>query len=64
MSVGGWDLIYCWLSDGVNAKNWPLVKELVDLLLTCPVDIDRLRTNSCPKLIKTLSKDFTADESK
>uniref|UniRef100_A0A1B6GBH7 Serine/threonine-protein phosphatase 1 regulatory subunit 10 n=1 Tax=Cuerna arida TaxID=1464854 RepID=A0A1B6GBH7_9HEMI len=62
MSAGGWDLTFSWLSDGVGAKNWPLVTELVDLLLICPVDIDRLKTNACPKLIKTLSKDTTADE--
>jgi len=62
MSAGGWDLTFTWLSDGVGAKNWPLVTELVELLLICPVDIDRLKTNACPKLIKTLSKDSTADE--
>ncbi|XP_054284601.1 serine/threonine-protein phosphatase 1 regulatory subunit 10-like isoform X2 [Macrosteles quadrilineatus] len=62
MSAGGWDLTYTWLSDGVVAKNWPLVQELVELLLICPVDIDRLKTNACPKLIKTLSKDTTTDE--
>lgn len=64
MSAGGWNLTYNWLSDGVAAKNWPLVTELVDLLLVCPVDINRLKTNACPKLIKTLSKDPSADESK
>lgn len=64
MSAGGWNLTYNWLSDGVAAKNWPLVTELVDLLLICPVDINRLKTNACPKLIKTLSKDPSADESK
>lgn len=64
MTAGGWDLIYTWLSDGVAAKNWPLVNELLNLLLICPVNIERLKTNACPKLIKTLSKDVTADESK
>lgn len=64
MSAGGWDLIYNWLSDGVLAQNWPLVIELVELLLVCPVDIERLKTNRCPKLIKTLSKNAEAPESK
>lgn len=64
MSAGGWNLIFTWLSDGVTAKNWPLVAELVDLLLICPVDIDKLKSNACPKLIKSLSKDATASESK
>lgn len=63
MSAGGWNLIFTWLSDGVTAKNWPLVAELVDLLLICPVDIDKLKSNACPKLIKSLSKDVTASES-
>lgn len=63
MSAGGWNLIFTWLSDGVTAKNWPLVAELVDLLLICPVDIDKLKSNACPKLIKSLSKDATASES-
>uniref|UniRef100_A0A1B6D378 TFIIS N-terminal domain-containing protein n=1 Tax=Clastoptera arizonana TaxID=38151 RepID=A0A1B6D378_9HEMI len=62
MSAGGWDLIYTWLSDGVIAKNWPLVNQLLDLLHVCPVDIERLKTNACPKLIKTLSKDYAAEE--
>ncbi|KAL1123916.1 hypothetical protein AAG570_001686 [Ranatra chinensis] len=62
MSAGGWDLTFGWLSDGIQAKNWPLVVELVELLLICPVDIERLKGNNCPKIIKLLSKDITATE--
>ena len=63
MSAGGWDLTFGWLSDSIQAKNWPLVVELVELLLVCPVDIERLKGNNCPKVIKLLSKDMSATES-
>lgn len=63
MAAGGWNLTHTWLSDAIIAKNWPLITELLELLLMCPVDIERLKTNNCPKLIKGLSKDFT-NESK
>ncbi|XP_041978594.1 serine/threonine-protein phosphatase 1 regulatory subunit 10 [Aricia agestis] len=57
MGSGGWRLLHMWLTEGIVAKNWPLVKELLELLLLCPVDIDRLKSNNCPKLVKELSKD-------
>lgn len=62
MSAGGWDLTFNWLSDGIQCRNWPLVAELVELLLLCPVDIERLKGNNCPKLIKVLSKDPSATD--
>ncbi|XP_011882568.1 PREDICTED: serine/threonine-protein phosphatase 1 regulatory subunit 10 isoform X2 [Vollenhovia emeryi] len=57
MSAGGWNLIHTWLTDGILAKNWALIQELLELLLLCPVDIERLKSNNCPKLIKGLSKE-------
>lgn len=57
MGSGGWVLVHMWLTESIVAKNWPLVKELLELLLLCPVDIERLKTNNCPKLVKELSKD-------
>jgi protein phosphatase 1 regulatory subunit 10 len=57
MRAGGWNLIHTWLTDGILAKNWALIKELLELLLICPVDIERLKSNNCPKLIKGLSKE-------
>ncbi|KAJ0181760.1 hypothetical protein K1T71_002482 [Dendrolimus kikuchii] len=57
MSSGGWLLVHMWLTESIVAKNWPLAKELLELLLLCPVDIERLKTNNCPKLVKELSKD-------
>ncbi|CAG2064011.1 unnamed protein product [Timema podura] len=57
MGAGGWNLTHVWLSDAIMAKNWPLIQELLELLLICPVDVERLKTNSCPKLIKGLSRE-------
>lgn len=64
MTAGGWDLIFNWLSDGITMRNWSLVVELVELLLLCPVDIERLKGNNCPKLIKMLSKEQNATDRK
>ncbi|KAG6446283.1 serine/threonine-protein phosphatase 1 regulatory subunit 10 isoform X2 [Manduca sexta] len=57
MGSGGWMLVHTWLTESIVIKNWPLVRELLELLLLCPVDIERLKTNNCPKLVKELSKD-------
>lgn len=57
MTVGGWALVHSWLADGIDSKNWPLVQELLELLLLCPVDVPRLQSNSAPKLVKGLSRE-------
>lgn len=57
MAAGGWSLVHMWLADGITSKNWPLIQELLELLLCCPVDVERLKSNTAPKLVKTLSKD-------
>jgi len=57
MAAGGWTLTHQWLADGMNKLNWPLVQEILELLLLCPVDVPRLKSNSSPKLVKSLSKD-------
>lgn len=57
MAAGGWSLVYTWLNDGIRAGNWPLVQELLELLLLCPVDVHRLKINAAPKLVKGLCKD-------
>lgn len=57
MGVGGWLLTHMWLNDAIKAANWPLVQEILELLLLCPVDVQRLRSNTAPKLVKGLSKD-------
>lgn len=56
MAEGGWSLIYQWLQDAVNNNNNSLIKELLELLILTPVDVDRLKTNNIPKLVKNLSK--------
>ncbi|KAI9584080.1 serine/threonine-protein phosphatase 1 regulatory subunit 10 [Glossina fuscipes] len=57
MGAGGWSLVYTWLNDAIRAMNWPLVQEILELLLLCPVDVHRLKINSAPKLVKGLCKD-------
>ncbi|VEN48749.1 unnamed protein product [Callosobruchus maculatus] len=56
MSEGGWHLIQTWLQDAVQINNWDLVKEILGLLLVTPVDVERLKLNILPKLIKSLSR--------
>lgn len=63
MQTGGWSLVHLWLVDGVTSKNWPLIQELLELLLCCPVDVERLKINTTPRLVKALSTD-SAHESK
>lgn len=63
MQTGGWSLVHMWLVDGIGSKNWPLIQELMELLLCCPVDVERLKINSTPRLVKSLSTD-SANESK
>lgn len=57
MGAGGWGLTHIWLNDGIRTMNWPLVQEILELLLLCPVDVQRLRSNTAPKLVKALCKD-------
>ncbi|XP_051857924.1 serine/threonine-protein phosphatase 1 regulatory subunit 10 isoform X1 [Drosophila albomicans] len=57
MSVGGWGLVCTWLSDAIRTMNWPLVQEILELLLLSPVDVNRLKINSAPILVKGLCKD-------
>ncbi|CRK93998.1 CLUMA_CG007524, isoform A [Clunio marinus] len=55
MAAGGWSLVHNWLQDGSNSNNWPFVQELLEMLLLCPVDGNRLKSNHTPKIIKNLS---------
>ncbi|XP_050306727.1 serine/threonine-protein phosphatase 1 regulatory subunit 10-like [Anthonomus grandis grandis] len=56
MAEGGWTLIQSWLQDAAHTGNWDLVKEILGLLLITPVDVERLKMNCLPKLIKSLSR--------
>lgn len=56
MADGGWNLVHLWLHDAISNNNTPLIKELLELLLITPVDVERLKTNNIPKLVKNLTK--------
>lgn len=56
MADGGWYLLYIWLQDAITTNNNSLIKELLELLLITPVDVERLKTNNIPKLVKNLTK--------
>ncbi|CAG9771743.1 unnamed protein product [Ceutorhynchus assimilis] len=56
MAENGWTLVQSWLQDAVPTGNWDLVKEILELLLVTPVDVDRLKLNCLPKLIKSLTR--------
>lgn len=55
MAAGGWNLVHNWLRDGSDSDNWPFVQELLEMLLLCPVDGNRLKSNHTPKIVKNLS---------
>lgn len=55
MAAGGWNLVHNWLSDGNASANWAFVKEILEMLLLCPVDGNRLKSNHTPKIVKQLS---------
>lgn len=55
MAAGGWNLVHNWLRDGGDSSNWPFVQELLEMLLLCPVDGNRLKSNHTPKIVKNLS---------
>jgi len=55
MGAGGWNLTHNWLQDGVDSSNWPFVQEILEMLLLCPVDGSRLKSNHTPKIVKNLS---------
>lgn len=59
MGAGGWNLVHTWLNDGVNSSNWPFVQEILEMLLLCPVDGNRLKSNHTPKIVKNLSLNTT-----
>jgi hypothetical protein len=56
MENGGWALVFMWLEKGIDAQNWLFIQEILELLMICPVDVARLKSNNIPKLVKSLSK--------
>lgn len=57
METGGWTMTHVWLEEAINSNNFPLIQEILELFLLCPVGVNRLRSNSAPKLVKTLSRE-------
>lgn len=64
MEAGGWKLAHGWLKEGIDTRNWPLVQELLELLLLCPVDVPRLQSNDAPRLVKSLSREGSGNDGK
>lgn len=64
MEAGGWKLAHGWLKEGIETRNWPLVQELLELLLLCPVDVPRLQSNDAPRLVKGLSREGSGNDGK
>ncbi|KAG5675765.1 hypothetical protein PVAND_005642 [Polypedilum vanderplanki] len=59
MAANGWNLVHTWLNDSVNSANWPFVQEILEMLLLCPVDSNRLKSNHTPKIVKNLSMNIS-----
>lgn len=57
MAEGGWALLFQWLGDAINTSNNPFIKELLHLLVKCPISLDRLKESNAPRTVKGLSKD-------
>lgn len=52
----GWKTLNEWLKTAKESENHDFVKELLILLQKCPVNLDRLKENDTPKVIKNLSR--------
>lgn len=52
----GWKTLNEWLKTAKDSDNHDFVRELLILLQKCPVDLDRLKENDTPKVIKNLSR--------
>lgn len=59
MGQNGWQTLNTWLKSGKEDENQPFVQELLDLLLVCPVTVDRLKVTDTAKLVKALRKEGT-----
>jgi len=57
MQRGGWAMVYSWTIDATEHKNYPILTEVLYLLLKTPATIDRLKENELPKVVKNLSRD-------
>ncbi|KAI0228935.1 Serine/threonine-protein phosphatase 1 regulatory subunit 10 [Lamellibrachia satsuma] len=60
ISSGGWDLMFTWLQEAKTDNNFTFVRELLLVYQGLPVTLEHLKSNTCAKMIKQLSK--TDDE--
>ncbi|KAH9510744.1 Disabled 2-interacting protein [Dermatophagoides farinae] len=56
LKIGGWDLICLWVKSSRDIGNVTFLLDLLKLLHILPMNIDRLRENECPKIVKKLCK--------
>jgi hypothetical protein len=50
-------MVLGWTLDATEKKNYDLLKQICGLLLYAPANIERLKENDLPKMLKSLSKD-------
>lgn len=61
MAFGAWNIFFDWLKEAEACNIWPLVKELLKAFVELPLNIDLLRINHTPKIIRRLSKRLDID---
>jgi len=57
MGEGGWNLIFEWLGGAVTTSNNSFIKEILEVLIMCPIHLERLKECHAPRTIKGLSKE-------
>jgi protein phosphatase 1 regulatory subunit 10 len=62
---GGWGLLNTWFNDAIIGQNWPLVREMLDLFVNCPMTASLLKENAeehqAPKLINQLRQEASIE---
>ncbi|CAG2116464.1 unnamed protein product, partial [Medioppia subpectinata] len=53
---GGWETIHLWIKSAKELGNKPFLDELLTLLLKLPMNVERLRENDSPKIIRKIAK--------
>lgn len=57
-------MLNSWLSDAINMKNYALCDEILSHFMVCEPTIERLKQEDIAKMVKILSKDTSARQSK
>lgn len=61
LALGAWNIFYDWLKEAETTNIWALVKELLKAFIELPLNIEFLRINHTPKIIRRLSKRLDVD---